>query len=249
MRPSTNPVLARRRRQRLGLAIALAALIAASCASTAQARGLNRRSEHAALHAYNRYLRSLIIRSKIGSRRDAAFLANVHSSCLGYLTPFANQISTPAGHALGVEIGADVAIRFTSAAGRPLRHLSSRLLRLRWSSPTAETAVADFVAAEHRLLRLGTSDLCADAIRLGYHPGYASRTTRHFVARFNSLTSAVAQALSGFIAVLEAHEHRRDRRLIAKINHHTAVYQRTANSIEATDQATLIQDLGLQPIS
>lgn len=228
--------------------MALTALVAVSWTSTASAHGLNRRSDRAAMRAYNRYLGAIITRTTIGAGRDDAFLTAVHSGCLGYLKPFAGEITSSAGHALGVELGADLAIRFTSANGRPLRRLARRLTQLTWSRPDVTAAVASFVTAEHQLVRLRTSRLCSDVIRLGYHPSYVSRRTRRFDHHFQEVTANASQALSGFIAVLQRYEHR-DRRLVLKIDRRAATYQRIADSIEGTDQTTLIHDLGLQTLS
>lgn len=249
MNPFADRHAARHRRRRLIVAIALAMLIGLSCTSTAAARGLNKRSDRAALGAYNRYLGSLLSRSTIGARRDDGFLNHVRSGCLGYLAPFASQISTSAGHAFGVEIGADIAIRFTSANGKPFRHLTHRLTKLRWSSGAASDSVGTFISAEQELLHLRPSKLCVDAIQLGYRPTHVSRRTAEFDDRFTQVTTAATQALSDFLGVLQRYERRGDRRLVTSINRRAATYQSLTDSIEGPVQTRLIQDLGLQALS
>jgi len=224
-------------------------LVASIFTPPAEGRGLNSRSDNAALHAYNRYLRSLIARSTVGSHRDEVFLDQVRSGCLGYLSPFASQISSSAGTDFGVEIGADIAIRFTSVNGKPLRRLAATLVKLRWANRATSKTVDGFISAERRLVHLRVSKLCVDAIQLGFHPTEVSARTTRFDARFTRVTAAAAQGLSDFVTILERYEPSGDAQLIARIDQHSTAYETLASSIEGPDQAALIQDLGLQGLS
>lgn len=206
-------------------------------------------SGEAALNAYETYLQALVANTKLGRERDATVVSTVASTCPNALAPLGGEPSTPARQAvlsnLGEEIGADLELKFQSAAARPFRQLSITLDGLEWSSAAPVNAIKRLLAAERTVLHMAQSALCANAAAVASFPKAIPALTQSFVKRYLSASANVNRRLHAFLTVLQGYETAADQPTVAEIDTLVTQFSAATQAAQATYSQSIMSDLGL----
>ena len=210
---------------------------------------LNTASDHAALTAYRTYIQALVTNANLGRQRDAALVSTVASSCQNALSQLSGEPSTPVRQAVlanfGEEIGGDLGLAFLSEAKRPFAQLSSVLGGLQWSTRAPATAIRQLLSAERTVLRMPQSDLCANAAQVSTYPRVIPAATQAFLNRYLAASANVSSRFHNFLTVLQRHETRADRPLVAAIDTLAAQFSAASASAEQTYSQSVMSDFGV----
>ena len=210
---------------------------------------LNAASDHTALTAYQTYIQSLVANANLGRQRDAALVSTVASSCENALGQLNGEPSTPVRQAvlanLGEEIGGDLALAFLSEAKRPFAQLSTVLGGLQWSYGAPAKAIRQLLWAEHAVLRMPPSDLCANASQVSSYPRVIPTATQSFLSRYLAASANVSSRFHNFLTVLQRHETKADRPLVAEIDALVTQFGAASADAEQTYSESVMSNLGL----
>ena len=210
---------------------------------------LNSASDHLALTAYKSYLQALVLNANLGRQRDAAMVSTVASSCQNALSQLRGEPSTPVRQAVlanfGEEIGGDLALAFLSEAKRPFAQLSAVLGGLPWSYRAPANAIRQLLRAEKTVLRLPPSDLCANASQVSSYPRVIPVATQSFLNGYLAASANVSSRFHNFLTVLQSHETKADRPLVAEIDTLVAQFSAASQSAEQTYSQSVMSELGL----
>jgi hypothetical protein len=234
----------------LGAADALAAATRTSTTPvTTPTPSLNAVSDHTALTAYQAYIQSLVANANLGRQRDAALVSTVASSCQNALGQLSGEPSTPVRQAVlanfGEEIGGDLALAFLSEAKRPFAQLSTVLGGLQWSYGAPAKAIRQLLSAERTVLRMPPSDLCANASQVSSYPRVIPTATQAFLSRYLAASANVSSRFHDFLTVLQRHETKADRPLVAEIDALVAQFGAASAAAEQTYSESVMSNLGL----
>lgn len=210
---------------------------------------LNSTSDHLALTAYKSYIQALVLNANLGRQRDAALVSTVASSCQNALSQLRGEPSTPVRQAvlanLGEEIGGDLALAFLSEAKRPFAQLSAVLGGLPWSYRAPANAIKQLLRAEKTVLRMPPSDLCSNASQVSSFPRVIPVATQSFLSGYLAASANVSNRFHDFLTVLQAHETKADRPLVAEIDTLVAQFAAASTSAEQTYSQSVMSELGL----
>ena len=242
----------------LGLGAALSLETAGALAATARTGttpttttppSLNSASDHMALTAYKTYIQALVSKALLGRQRDATLVSTVASTCQNALSQLNGEPSTPVRQAVlsnfGEEIGGDLALGFLSEATHPFAQLSAALGRLQWSSPAPANAIRQLLASERTVLKMPQSTLCADASQVSSYPRVIPAATQAFLQRYLAASANVGTRFHTFLAVLQRHETKADRPLVAQIDLLVTQFNAASTSAQQTYSQSIMSDLGL----
>ena len=236
-----------RTRHRRWLAAVVVLVLALPAA--AGAASLDVHSDGTALTAYHAYLQALVAGAGAGQSGDAALIATVQSTCAGALKPLGSRRSSEVSQTvladLGEEIGGDLDLTFLAEATQPFATLGHRLSSLRWSMPATAATVNAFLTAEHTVLGLARSSLCADAKAVAAHPRTEPSATTGFLRTYLGASSALHTRLSAFLGVLGQFETIKERRVVDAIDSLAARYAKLTASARTSGADRILGDLGL----
>jgi hypothetical protein len=145
----------------------------------------------------------------------------------------------------GEEIGGDLALAFLSEAKGPFAQLSTAIAGLQWSSPAPAYAIRQLLAAERTVLKMPPSHLCANASLVSSYPRVIPAATQAFLNRYLAASANVARRFHNFLWVLQRHETRADRPLVAAIDTLVAQFGAASASAEQTYSQSVMSNLGL----
>ena len=210
---------------------------------------LNSASDHLALTAYKSYIQALVLNANLGRQRDAALVSTIASSCQNALSQLRGEPSTPVRQAVlanfGEEIGGDLALAFLSEAKRPFAQLSAALAGLPWSYRAPAYAIRQLLRAEKTVLRMPPSDLCANASQVSSYPRVIPIATQSFLSGYLAASANVSSRFHNFLTVLQSHETKADRPLVAEIDTLVAQFSAASTSAEQTYSQSVMSELGL----
>jgi len=212
----------------------------------ALAGAASRNSEAGALKAYHTYLKSLIAGVPSATSHVNALVTSVTNDCPEVLAHVST--STVSGSALsdfGEEIAADVTLRFSRGASKPLTKLAAALSKLRWPTQADDAAATALPAAEQALLALHQSHLCKDAAKLNAEPEQEPPGTRKFLAHYTQASQTLNVAVANFTLLLSRDQTPSQAKAIASIDHLAARFASASSSEENTGSQEILAALGL----
>lgn len=179
-------------------------------------------SDHAALSAYDRYLRSAASNLPAWRREDNAFVVSISAACpdvLASLGSAPDTVNQTALFNLGQEAEGDLGLVGVRADRDALAALTRAVSRLPWSSGQARATVGRFVATQRRLFGLAPSHLCDDARALaGLGGAQTPPGTTRWLNRFVRQGGAQEQAQLAFERLLRHLQTPADTALVLEID-------------------------------
>ncbi len=191
-------------RRKLCLGIAVALFVVSS--GSAAAAPVDVASEHVAVRAFDRYLRGRIADVPAARQLENAFVASITASCQGVLTPVfrlpQGSLKPDTVLAFIEEISGDLTVEIDAASHGRLARMTRALSHLPWSSKRTKATVTRFLDAQHRLLSLAPSNLCADANALAANPQVTPPGTLQWVATLGTASRATTAGNAAFLKML-----------------------------------------------
>lgn len=243
--PTTRIV--RRRMRRVTTVVVATCALAGAGSTPALASTVNTRADHAALTAYNDYLKSIVAETEKGTSADAAFVKRTIPGCGGSFTS-SQQPPKATTENLGAEIGDDVYLKYVSYTRTPFSRFATKLSALQWSSPHAVSVIGTMINSERALLSLKASELCKDVVSVSSDPKHevTPDATKAFIKRFDSTTKSATTHLQAFLGVLSTYEASGDGSLLNSINKRVTKFDRNLKQAVTHYASELISDVGLQ---
>ena len=237
------------RRRTTSISFVIAASILAVLPASAVAGGVDQRSDHAALTAYQSYLQGISARMPAVRQAESAYVSTVANGCAGTLDPLnhvsMSSINQNAVFEFGEELGGSAFLVAYSPAHGPFARLAARLESLRWSSPRTASTVKRYLTAQSSLFALAPSDVCTDARALAatgaktIPPG-----TAQWVAEFRSAAAVEESAAGPFARVLEQFESSADAALVGSDNRLLRSLSGKLKGIATTGATKILNSLG-----
>jgi hypothetical protein len=231
------------------LCLALAAIVLAAASAPARAAPIDNASDHVAVRAFERYLKTTRSRLPASRRSDDAFVHSISARCANVLAPLASRpvssVSAKAARTFVEETAYDVVLKANAPLRRPLARMGRTLSTLHWSDPRTTSTVGAFAAAEGKVLALATSDVCADARAFAANPHATPAGTRRWVANFLRKSNTASRAGFGLGEVLGVFHSRSDAGVLKDIGRLAKQLAGADKRLETGEETSLLGALGL----